>query len=251
MKNNWILNVIGMLLLAVAISCSDNDDLMSRGQLKISAGSSLEEVSAKGIASKDVNADLSLSSFWINITEFELELDLEDDDYQEDENEDWDDDGYYDSEDEIELEGPFEVDLLAGQVELLNVSVPMGNFEELEFEFEKSGNPESDLFGKSIMIEGSIQGTPFVFWHDFNEEVEVDFEEATQNITITGGTESIVINFDLTQIFNSAFGVDLSAATDNNQDGLIEISPVDEDGNNDLAQALKEAIKMHIDLLDD
>lgn len=133
----------------------------------------------------------------------------------------------------------------------MNVSVPVGPFEELEFDFEKSDNPESELFGKSILVQGTYEGVPFVFWHDFMDEVEVDFEDATQNIIITEGTESITINFDLLGIFGQDFGIDLSAATDGNGDGTIEISPMDEDGNNDLADALKEAIKNHIELLED
>ncbi|THD66624.1 hypothetical protein E7Z59_12600 [Robertkochia marina] len=261
MKNEF-LSKAGALLFAglLMISCSDNDDPATRGQLSISIDNSLVDASAKSaVAAKDINADLSLSEFWINIEEFELEIEYEGEDYEmetESETEgeyeeEWDDDGFYDFEDEIELEGPFEVDLLAGSVELMNISVPVGEFEELEFKFDKSMNQESELFGKSILVKGSYAGTPFVFWHDFNEEVEVDFEDVQQNIVITEGTESITINFDITAIFNHDFGVDLSMATDGNGDGTIEISPMDEDGNNGLADTIKEAIKKHIELLDD
>ena len=60
-----------------------------------------------------------------------------------------------------------------------------------------------------------------------------------------------MIDFDLSLIFDSTAGVDLSQATDGNQDGTIEISPSDPDGNNELAQSIRNAIKQHIDLLDD
>lgn len=241
----------GLLL----VSCSDNDDPATRGQLSISVANSLVSTGAKNFSNKEVSPGLDISKFLINIKEFELEIDYEDENYDDDnysgDDDIWDDDGYYDFEDEFELEGPFEVDLLAGKVELMNVSVPVGPFEELEFDFEKSDNPESELFGKSILVQGTYEGVPFVFWHDFMDEVEVDFEDATQNIIITEGTESITINFDLLGIFGQDFGIDLSAATDGNGDGTIEISPMDEDGNNDLADALKEAIKNHIELLED
>lgn len=258
MKNSYLTKA-GALLFSglLMLSCTDSDDPATRGQLSISIDNSLVDASAKSaVAAKAINADLSLSEFWINIEEFELEVDYEDDYYendneQSDDDEQWDDDGYYDFEDEIELEGPFEVDLLAGQVELMNISVPVGEFEELEFEFDKSMNPESELYGKSILVKGSYAGTPFVFWHDFNEEVEVDFEDVAQNIVIIEGAESITINFDITAIFNHDFGVDLSMAADGNGDGTIEISPMDEDGNNDLANAIKEAIKKNVELLED
>ncbi|WP_224484407.1 hypothetical protein [Robertkochia aurantiaca] len=261
MKSNFLFKSAcvlssGLLLL----SCSNNDDPVTHGQLRINIDNSLVTASAKSATSaKEIDENLILSEFWINIEEFELEIEYEGEENEmeyesesEGENEEeWDDDGYFDFEDEFELEGPFEVDLLAGSVELMNISVPVGEFEELEFEFDKSANQESELFGKSILVKGTYEGVPFVFWHDFNEEVEVDFEDVEQNVIITEGTESITINFDISMIFSHDFGVDLSVAADGNGDGTIEISPMDEDGNNGLADAIKEAIKKHIELLED
>ena len=43
--------------------------------------------------------------------------------------------------------------------------------------------------------------------------------------------------------------IDLGQATDDNNDGLIEIFPNDTDGNQDIAADLKENIKMAADLL--
>ena len=81
--------------------------------------------------------------------------------------------------------------------------------------------------------------------------MEVDFEDPLFDISISEVPEGIVIDFDLSLIFDATAGVDLSQATDGNQDGTIEISPSDPDGNNDLAQSIRNAIKQHIDLLDD
>lgn len=69
-----------------------------------------------------------------------------------------------------------------------------------------------------------------------------------QNLVINNNTLEVVINFDLKEVLAV---VDLSTATDNDGDGVITISPQDEDGNNALAQALKEAIKDQIELMDD
>ena len=63
--------------------------------------------------------------------------------------------------------------------------------------------------------------------------------------------QGIVIDFDLGQILDSVNGVDLTLATDGNQDGVIEISPEDTDGNNALAEAIRNKIKEYVNLLDD
>tara|TARA_R110000751_G_scaffold4549_1_gene22121 strand:- start:15091 stop:15873 length:783 start_codon:yes stop_codon:yes gene_type:complete len=242
-------------LLLVGVGCSKEDESGSNmGKLSVSAmGNTGGTSSAKGLSAKTINNDVIVTDFRMNLKEFELEFDFEesDDDYDDDDNEYWDDDGYFDFEDEIELEGPFELDLLAGQIDFLNVDLPMGNFEELEFKFDRSTDATSDLFGKSVLIQGTIQGTPFIFWHDFEDEVEVDFEDPTFDIIVSETPEGIVIYFDLSLIFNATMGVDLTQSTDNNMDGIIEISPVDDDGNNELAQGIRNAIKAHIDLLDD
>ena len=242
-------------------SCTDDGSTDGNGKLRVSADATLTSLSGKSAFSKTLNASTEITELRVNLKEFELELD--DDSYEmelESESEgegemeyevEWDDDGYLDYEDEIELEGPFELDLLSGQITFINVTVPNGRFEEVEFEFGKSTDPDSELFGKSILIKGSIDGTPFVFWHDFEDEIELDYDDPSLDITIDGGTEGIVINFDFGSLLNGANGIDLSLAADGNEDGLIEISPIDPDGNNQLAEALRDLIKDYMDLLDD
>ena len=147
--------------------------------------------------------------------------------------------------------GPFELDLMSGQISFLNVTVPVGNYDELKFKFDVSTDQSSDLLDKSILIQGTINGTPFIFWHNFDDEVEVDFEDAQFDISVTQNVQGIVIDFDLGQILDSVNGVDLTLATDGNQDGVIEISPEDTDGNNALAEAIRNKIKEYVNLLDD
>ena len=236
------------------ISCS-SDEADGNGTLKLSAKTSVNNSSAKTAStSKSINTDVFVSDFRVNIREFELEMDDAEFEYENESEYDddiWDDDGYYDYEDEFELEGPFELDLLAGEINFLSVDVPNGDFEELEFKFDRSTDPNSDLFGKSVLIQGTINDIPFIFWNDFEDEVEVDFEEAELDISIRSNTEGITIEFDLSQIFDVVSGVDLSQAADGNEDGTIEISPEDPDGNNALAESIREGIKTAIDLLDD
>ncbi|MDG1572651.1 hypothetical protein OZ410_10010 [Robiginitalea sp. M366] len=258
MTNQHSKNKIGFFSLLTALlvflsGCTSDNNDAANGRLLLSAKSTFSSPTGKTPTGKNINSDVVVTDFRMNLKEFELEFDMEDpgEDYHMDENETWDDDGYYDFEDEIELAGPFELDLMAGQISFLNVTMPMGNFEELEFKFDAGTDATSDLFGKSVLIQGTIQGTPFIFWHDFEDEVEVDFEDPTFDIAISETPEGIVINFDLSLVFDSTAGVDLTQAMDGNQDGTIEISPMDQDGNNDLAHSIRQAIKAHIDLLDD
>lgn len=246
-----------LMALFLFTNCSDDSTDGPNGQLRLSARATFAgSTTAKSTTAKTITEDLEITEFLVNIREFELELDDDDfesyeDDSLEEDDDLWDDDGFLDSEDEIELQGPFELDLLEGQITFINTEVPNGRFEELEFEFDASTDPQSDLFGKSILIRGTYQDTPFVFWHDFEEELELDFDDPSLDIVISGDAESLVIDFDLSLLFNSSFGIDLSGAQDGNGDGIIEISPSDTDGNNELAARIKERIKDVIDLLDD
>ncbi len=236
------LKLAGMALAlgGILTACSSDDDAAqntNQGQLKIKSTASYS-----GETARNANA-VVLSSFMVNFKEIELEYAEEDSNGV---------DLYFDSEDEVELRGPFEVDLLAqNSVSLATVNVPNGEYEEVEFEFDKSEDSNSALFGKSMQLEGSINGTPFVFWHDFDEEIEVDYEDQGTNLVIDGNSSELVINFDLDAVVGINGLVDLSIATDLDGDGTITISPEDQDGNQALAAALKSAIKAQIELMDD
>ena len=154
----------------------------------------------------------------------------------------------------MEFDGPFILDLLGGntQINIASANVPLDVFEEIEFDMHKNEDTTNEvLFGKSILIEGTIDGVPFVFWHDTNEEFEVDYENAANDITVTEGGAGIVINFDLNIIFGAASSIDFSTVTDGDQDGVIEIHPGDDDGNGDFAHAIKNLLHEASDLLDD
>ena len=219
------------LSLALAFtSCSSDDDATvttDKGTLKIGA-----KANYTNALSRD-GENVTLSKFLVNFKEIELELK----------------EGFYGSDDDIKLKGPFEMDLLSTNLlPVVNVEIPNGIYEEIEFEFDKSENSDSELFGKSMKMTGEINGFPFEFWHDFEDEIEIDFEDAGKNLVIENNTTEVVINFNLAEVINT---VDLSRATDNDGDGVITISPSDIDGNNDLAKKLKQAIKAQIELMED
>lgn len=207
-------------------------------KVSLKAKATYNSNSSKGLSLKSMNSNLEISDFLVNIKEVELEFD----------DDSWEGDKYYCSDDEIELKGPFELDLLGNEITFAFVELPQAQYEEIEFEFDKSSNSSSELFGKTVLIKGTIDGFPFIFWHDFDEEVEIDFEDDDNDIIITQDNNNITINFDLTGILA---GVDFTTAQDGNGDGLIEISPRDNDGNRAIANQIKNRIKDYIDLLDD
>lgn len=152
------------------------------------------------------------------------------------------------SDDEIELRGPFQLDLLTGTSNITTLELPKADYEEIEFEFDKNTDESSDMFNKTVVVKGTINTVPFIFWHDFEEEIEVDFENEATDIIVSEGLTEVTINFDLDAMLSQ---VDLSSAIDGNGDGTIEISPEDVDGNKDLADQLKEKLKQTAELLDD
>jgi hypothetical protein len=158
-------------------------------------------------------------------------------------------DGNYGNDDDFELNGPFELNLNSDVITVINVEIPVGEYEEVEFEMDRSSDPSSDLYQKSILMRGTISGTEFEFSHTFSEEFEIEDEDAGQNLVITEDNNNrVIFEFDLTSVFSF---VDLNGATDGNENGVIEISPEDKDGNRQLAYRIKNAIKDYLDLLDD
>ena len=239
MKNKKIL--LGLLAVIFSTASCSNDESSSNDvndNLTIVA-----KASYSGNSGRMENA-VSISEFKINLKEIEFELD---DDFYDDDDDDYGD-GFYGDDDEFELSGPFELDLLSGQTTITSINIPNGVYEEVEFEMARSTNSESELFNKSVLIKGTIGTTPFVFWHNIDEDFEIDYEDAGQNLVIADNSATIVIDFNLDAVLAN---VDLSNATDDNGDGLIEISPNDTDGNQSLANIIKDKIEEYTDLLDD
>lgn len=154
--------------------------------------------------------------------------------------------------DDIHFRGPYQIDLLDGSDALSqtigNVFVPDGLYKELRFKLHKDDDlPLTDnLFDRSIYMEGTIDGVPFIFWHDTGENLDVG---RSTGVLVEGNVVNFTVEFDISQFLNSLHEIDLSLATDNNNDGLIEINPHDNDGNQDIADQLKDNIKMAADLL--
>ena len=243
MKTANLFKVLLIISLAVFLSSCNKDDNKSQTTIKFEANySTAKSTSVK--SSNAVGVDVIIESFKINIEEIEIEFD--------------DDDPLFATDScvtDIELEGPFEIDLVKDGNALEttitnNVELPLAAYEEIEFEFSESENSISDMYGKSILIKGTIDGTPFIFWTDEEFEVEIEFEEL---VNLDEARQAVLtVSFDLTSLFNSALGgIDITSATDGNENGIIEIYPDDPDGNSDLADLIWEKIEYIIEAFEE
>ncbi|MFO7703227.1 MAG: hypothetical protein R6V37_09615, partial [Psychroflexus maritimus] len=146
------------------------------------------------------------------------------------------------------INGPFEIDLTNESTTVVQVEIPVAEYEEVEFEMDRGKDMSSPLYQKSMLMTGTLNGLPFEFYHTFSEDFEIDYEDAGQNLVITEeNNNEITFQFDLISVINS---VNMNNASDGNGNGVIEISPDDTDGNNQLANQIKNAVKDYVDLID-
>lgn len=232
MKNKGLL--LGLCCIAlVGISCN-KEEQESKENVTINAKATF---GSGRMARLNSDAMVNLTSFKINLKEIEFEMD---DDFSSG-------DGFYDDDDDIELKGPFELNVLNGTQEIVALNLPNGVYKEVEFKMARNTKSGSAMFGKSIEIKGTINGVPFEFWHNADEDFEIDYDDSNQNIVISENATAIVFNFDLNSVISN---IDFGSATDNDGDGLIEINPTSEDGNQSLANAIKDKIEEFTDLDD-
>jgi hypothetical protein len=245
--NNFpnLLKTAGLFLFSLAVMSSCNKD-----ETEVKNGTSIQfkstyeaPVGTAGLKST-ANQDIVIASFKINIEEIEIEFN--------------DDDPMFATDlfaTDYELDGPFEINLVADgnaleTVIINNVELPVADYDEIEFKFRESDNSISEMYGKSILVKGTINGTPFIFWTDEEIEVEIEFEDV-----FTLGEASIAmltVSFDIASLFDPAKGgIDLSNAADGNENGVIEIYPGDPDGNNDLADLLWNRLEDIIEAFED
>jgi hypothetical protein len=233
--NFWGLKVlIAMMGISFLMSCNNDENVtanLDNTVIKMSA------VYNSNTTQRTAN-EIVISSFIVNIEEIEFEADDDDDS-----------EGPFVS--DIELDGPFVVNLIDAnngiEQTLAEVDLPEGNYEEIEFSINENEDSESEIFEKSFIITGTINGIPFEFWHDEDLDIEIEFENGM--LTLEDGVASLInLQFDLNNLFSL---VDLSNATDGNENGVIEINPANEDGNKNLADNIFDAIDDIIEAFED
>jgi len=243
-----------LFIFFISVSCSNGNSIVSaiaKGNVALKATATINNTGAKiGAASKtNTTTGTTISSFKINIKNIE---------FHKKENEDSNtvsSDSIYE---DTKLMGPFELDLASGNtsIDVATVDIPDNVYDKVKFELHKSKDTTSTIFGKSIEIKGDINGNPFVFWTDAEEEMAVKFNISSntpvRGIVVTGTqTNTTTINFNLTTIFGPTSTIDFSTAVDGNGDGVIEISPDNVDGNADLAKTIKDMLEQETDLEND
>lgn len=245
-------SLLAILLLIIFLSSCSNDSDSTQNTMRIIAKATYGNPAGKNATALAMNNDVVITSFKVNIREMEFSLaetddndsgngsDDDDDDDDDNGNGDNDDDGDYDGDDEIGLNGPWELDLLNQSAPVTTVTIANGTYEEAEFELSKSLVTTSTIYNKTIEIRGTINGIPFVFWHDEEADFEIDYEDMNQSLVVNNNSFDLIINIDMNQVLSV---LDLTTATDGNGDGIIEISPIDTDGNNNLADELLDKIE--------
>jgi len=253
MKSTKLLKLVMILSIIFLVSCSKGNPILAlKGSVALKATATINTAAKIGATAKSSSTtSTTITSFKINIGNIEFHRNE-----KEDTNTTSNDSIYGDS----ELKGPFELDLASGNtsINIATVDIPNNIYDKINFELHKSKDANSDIFGKSVEIKGDINGTPFVFWTDAEEEMQVKFNTGTNspprkanNIVVTGTQTTTTINFNLSSIFGATSTIDFSSATDGNGDGIIEISPDNVDGNADLARTIKNLLEEDTDLEND
>ncbi len=245
MKNlKALIGIIALLLMVTACSSDSNS---SQNTMKIVAKATYTNPAGKNATAASATSGVVLTSFKVNIKKIEFKLadatggGEAGDDHGGDHhgNGDNNHDGMYNGDDEVGLNGPWELDLLNQNAPVTTVTIANGTYEEVEFKLNKSLNTSSPMYNKTIEVRGTINGTPFVFWHNYEQQFEVDYHNAAQNLVVSNSSFDLVLNINLDQVMSQ---VDLTSAVDGNGNGTIEIGPDDTDGNNALAAQLNTHI---------
>lgn len=240
MKNFKFLFLVLFTLAIVSCSSDDSNGNGSAGSISLTISAVNPTASKTFNGQKTQAAEVIFTDFRISIRDVIFKNDD-------------DSSSSLDNIDEIQFRGPFQIDLLdngnALSQTIGNAFVPDGRYRELRFKFHKDEDlsPTDNLFDRSIYIEGTIDGVPFVFWHDTSENLDLG---RSTGVVVQDGIVDFVVQFDISQFLSSLNQIDLGQATDDNGDGLIEIFPNDEDGNQGIAKDLKDNIKFAADLMD-
>ncbi|RDY58631.1 DUF4382 domain-containing protein [Flagellimonas nanhaiensis] len=233
MKHTFLMALVMALFM---VGCSKDDDGHSSIRLKVSTTDNTTSSRSNTIGKR--NENVVFTDFRISIRDVVFKND--------------DDPNSNLDTDEIQFRGPYQIDLLDGGNALSqtigDAVVPDGRYKELRFKFHKDEDlPATDnLYDRSIYMEGTIGDQPFVFWHDTSENLDVG---RSTGVDVVGGTVNFTVTFNTSQFLSALKEIDLTQATDGNGNGIIEIFPNDQDGNQNIAKDLKDNIKATADLI--
>ena len=232
--------LILVLLVVMMSSCTENSSTSKSGNVNLKASA----VSTSGLtfSAARMASTVVITDFKINIANIKFETDEDDDRY-----------GEEPSHEDVKLMGPFLLDLLDINKPLsqtiASLAIPNAKYEEIKVKFE-TGMEVGDMFGKSILIKGTIDGKEFVFWSDKEVELEMDFNDSSKDFTVNNNDISLNIKIQLDALmakFSALASQNLLVDTDG--DGIIEISTGDHDGHKDIGESIKDLLEneTHLD----
>lgn len=235
------LRIIFILLSAsLMFACSEDSDNTNESKVNVLIKGKQVTNTLKAVS------NVELEKFLVNISEIEFDVD------ELDEASEHIIDSIVDAQ---ELNGPFLVDLLSPEalsgLSIGSSYIPNAVYEEVEFDFEECiDQNNTEMFGYSILIEGNVDGQPFIIRS--GEEWEMEIEFPNQADIIANGQEfQLYIEINVTNVIDQIRLIDFSQALDNNQNGIIEIDPNNEDGNAELAESIIETISESVELDND
>ncbi len=124
-----------------------------------------------------------------------------------------------------------------------DVNAYNGIYGKLNFDLVPTTSvPEEDeMHGHSVLVKADWNGIPAQLALDMEEEVNVQFNKGIE----VDGAQELVLTLYMDRLLE---GIDPSTIADGNGNGLIEIGPNDEDGNDAIYQQLKANIESSLDM---
>ena len=236
---------VGLLLALGAVACSDTAGTDQPGiSLSFTTGAAASAL-APGFFASVMSDTVAASGDTIVITKAEIvlrEIELKRAEY-----ESCDSDMSNDDCEEFEA-GPVLLDMpLNGDVEqLVSIEVPVGTYDELEFEIHKvsSDDPQDQDFrnryaymaGKSIRVEGTYNGAAFVYETDLDVEQETELATPIEVIDASTAT-NVTVMIDLSRWFVDGSG------------NLVDPGTANKGGANE--SLVKENIKQSMEAFED
>lgn len=220
--------------LLVVVAC-ENDLGKNSGTVDVVFSSSLT-----GLKSVNV-VTVEFTDLVINVKEIKFKVD---DDMKESGDYEYNDSVFED----VKMKGPFNIVVLKDKMPqtfaLNNFEVPNAPFEKIEFKLDvNEGVANTDpMYNKSFYLKGTVNGVPFIMWHNKDEEFKIKLPESDVK-TVDSNSLEFEISMQLGALLNSLSTLDMSKVADGNKNGIIEIGPNDTDGNSDYADKIVEFFK--------
>lgn len=216
------------LIISVFTSCNKDDVNVNTSRVNVAFKSSQSLLKNNGTATEA----FILNEFTLCFTEIEFDV-----------NDDMEDElpGNTPTYSDIELEGPFLVDLMSVEAEtgidIGVANVPNAIYEEIEFDIEPYTLEEpTEMTGKSLVATGSYEGTAFTIVSSKELELEIEYPNG---YTLDGSDSRLFIDMNLSTLKTLVANIDFNKAI-KEEDGSILIN---KDKNADILMTFENAVE--------